>query len=239
MATDAPTYNPTDQANKPGDGPLRVGGQPVAESLTPQEQQNLPSTQNHQRVRQGPGLKLVRDLWEGAEKVRDMGHEYLPQAPGEDAANYAIRLKRSVYHNFYRRTVEGLTGLIFRKDPVLGEDVPPLIAEHWENIDLCGTHGDVFLRDTCLGAAPGCAPSTTALSLSSTGELVGGTWLPALSASMPPRRAPRPHHPPAQPGCTASAPARHAAAGAWRPRRPARRPTAPAAGPAVPGRCRG
>jgi len=40
---------------------------------------------------------------------------------------------------------------------------------------------DLFLRDTCLGAAPGCTPGTTALSLSSTGELVGGPGLPALS----------------------------------------------------------
>jgi Tol biopolymer transport system component len=42
---------------------------------------------------------------------------------------------------------------------------------------------DLFLRDTCLGAASGCVPSTTALSLSSVGELVGGAWLPALSDS--------------------------------------------------------
>jgi archaellum component FlaF (FlaF/FlaG flagellin family) len=43
------------------------------------------------------------------------------------------------------------------------------------------TVDDLFLRDTCLGAAPGCTPSTTALSLSSAGELVGGLWAPALS----------------------------------------------------------
>jgi len=43
------------------------------------------------------------------------------------------------------------------------------------------TVNDLFLRDTCLGATAGCTPRTTALSLSSTGELVGGPWLPALS----------------------------------------------------------
>lgn len=159
MATDTtPTYDPRDQANKPGDGPLRVGGQAPTESLTPQTEQNLPSTQNHQRKRQEAGLKLVRDLWDGPERVRDMGHEYLPQAPGEDAANYAIRLKRSVFHNFYRRSVEGLTGLIFRKDVTLGEDVPPQIVEHWENIDQAGMHGTVFARELvqdalCVGGA--------------------------------------------------------------------------------------
>lgn len=47
--------------------------------------------------------------------------------------------------------------------------------------DDVNTVDDLFLRDTCLGAAPGCTPSTTALSLSSAGELVGGLWSPALS----------------------------------------------------------
>jgi hypothetical protein len=40
---------------------------------------------------------------------------------------------------------------------------------------------DLFLRDTCLGAAPGCTPSTTALSFSDSGELVGGASNSALS----------------------------------------------------------
>jgi hypothetical protein len=102
---------------------------------------------NHQRKRQARALKLVRDLWAGAERIRDAAQEYLPQAPAEDGINYSNRLERSVFHGFYRRAVEGLTGLIYRKDPVLGEDVPTIIAEHWENIDLAGTHGDVFLRD--------------------------------------------------------------------------------------------
>ncbi len=146
MPTQAPTYDPTDQANKPGDGPLRVGGQSV-ESLTPNDKSNLPSTPNHERKRQERGLTLVRDMYAGPERIRDAGTTYLPKAPGEDSANYNARLERSVFHGFFRRAVEGLTGLIYRTDPVLGEDVPELIAGHWENLDLAGTHGDVFLRD--------------------------------------------------------------------------------------------
>jgi hypothetical protein len=52
-----------------------------------------------------------------------------------------------VFFNATRLTVEGLTGYVFRKDPVLGEDVPPAIVAHWENIDNAGTHGDVFCRE--------------------------------------------------------------------------------------------
>jgi hypothetical protein len=51
--------------------------------------------------------------------------------------------------------VEGLAGLIFAKDPQLGEDVPVVIrgdettVGHWEDLDGEGTHGDVFARDLC------------------------------------------------------------------------------------------
>jgi len=146
MAANLPTYDPTNSGNKPGDGPLRVGGQPAAD-LTVALKENNPATMSHARERQALGLTLVRDVWEGAEKVRSCGPTYLPQAPGEDGPNYNIRLARSVFHNFFRRTVEGLVGLIYRKDPVLGDDVPPQIREQWENLDMAGTHGDVFLRE--------------------------------------------------------------------------------------------
>jgi hypothetical protein len=57
-----------------------------------------------------------------------------------------LRLARAVLFNVYRRTCEVLTGYVFQKDPVLGDDVPPLIREHAENIDQQGTHFDVFAR---------------------------------------------------------------------------------------------
>jgi len=90
---------------------------------------------------------VVRDLFAGNERVKDKGSTYLPKAPGEDPQNYGTRLQRSVFFNVFRHTIEGLAGFVFRKDPVLSEDVPPAIAEAWENIDLAGTHGDVFARD--------------------------------------------------------------------------------------------
>jgi predicted phage terminase large subunit-like protein len=43
-------------------------------------------------------------------------------------------------------TIEGLVGQVFRRDPVLSDDVPPLIVEHAENIDNSGTHLDIFAR---------------------------------------------------------------------------------------------
>lgn len=151
-----PTYDPTNAGNRPGDGPLRVGG--VATGL-PQAEGNLPSTPSKAVKAQQPALEICRDLSGGNEKVKARGSVYLPQNPGEDPKNYSVRLARSVFFNVFGKTVEGLTGFVFAKDPILGNDVPAVIRGdkatdtttaiegHWENIDLAGTHGDVFCRD--------------------------------------------------------------------------------------------
>lgn len=141
-----PTYDPTNVGNAPGNGPLRAGGtSPSSPVLSPAD---LPSTKSKAAAKQEAALEIARDLWEGPEKVRDQGPKYLPKAPGEEPAAYSERLTRSVFFNMFAAAIEGLVGFVFRKDPELGDDVPPVIAEtHWENIDLAGTHGDVFLRD--------------------------------------------------------------------------------------------
>ena len=146
MALPFPSYDPTDYGNQPGDGPLRVGGQ-SASSLPVSDKANLPSTLSPAAERQQAALILVRDLAEGPDRVRDKAQTYLPKAPGEDAQNYRVRLARSVFFNAFGQTVRGLTGFVFRRDPVMGDDVPPAIRDHAENIDNAGTHIDVFLRE--------------------------------------------------------------------------------------------
>ena len=135
--------DPTIYGKEPGRGPLRAGGQPGTTVLT---EANRPSTRSRAVQRQALGLGIVRDLEAGAERVRERAGTYLPQNPAEDGENYAVRLERSVFHNFFRRTAEGLTGLVFRVDPWMNEDVPAKIVEHWEAIDGAGQHGDVFCR---------------------------------------------------------------------------------------------
>lgn len=139
--------DPTDFGNRPGDGPLRAGGQPAPENLGTRKANDLPSTRSKASKRQRAATKLVTTLWGGQDEVHKAGNSLLPQNPGEDPIEYNRRKARSVFHNFFRRSVEGMVGLIFRVDPQLSEDVPAPIVEHWENIDMAGTHGDVFLRD--------------------------------------------------------------------------------------------
>jgi hypothetical protein len=144
MLNPASLADPRNANNRPGEGPLRSGGQPGSVAVADKD---LPSTPSPLAKRQGAALEMVRDLWGGTDQMRERGLVYLPKAPGEDASNYNTRLQRSVLVNYFRRTVEGLVGLIYRKAPKLGEDVPAAIRQHWENIDLAGTHGDVFARE--------------------------------------------------------------------------------------------
>jgi hypothetical protein len=147
-----PDTDPANVGNRPGDGPLRPGG--VAISGIPTDQKNLPSTLSPAAAKQQNALTIVRDVWGGTETVRARQNAYLPQAPGEEPQNYQARLKGTVFFNAFRSAIEGLTGFVFRRDPMFGDDVPAQIrgdqngkGGHWENIDNAGTHGDVFIRE--------------------------------------------------------------------------------------------
>jgi hypothetical protein len=65
------------------------------------------------------------------------GEGYLPKLAGEDETEYASRIKRADFFNATWRTIAGLTGMAFRKDPAV--DVPAAIEPFLEDIDLAGS----------------------------------------------------------------------------------------------------
>lgn len=97
--------------------------------------------------RQRPALKLVRDVFGGTDSLREEASRYLPQHVMEGSDEYAQRKKRAVLFNAYKRTVQAMVGMVFRRDPILDDDVPARIAQHAENIDLQGRALTVFARD--------------------------------------------------------------------------------------------
>jgi hypothetical protein len=92
-------------------------------------------------------VELVRDVFGGTPSLRDKAKSYLPQFPREADGSWEDRRKTSVVYNALKRTVRGLTGMVFRRDPVIGDDVPEEIREHLEDIDLQGRALHVFARD--------------------------------------------------------------------------------------------
>lgn len=119
------------------------------------DKKDRPDTPNHATVVMTPDLELIRDVSRGTSSLRAQGKRYLPQAPAERTDDYRIRLNRAVFFNAFTRTIAGLTGMVFRRDPVLGEDVPVRIVEESESIDDAGTHLAVFTKSVfadCLEA---------------------------------------------------------------------------------------
>lgn len=92
--------------------------------------------------------ELCRDVRGGTKAIRADPEEYIIRSPNETDDGYKDRANRVEVFPAFRITVDGLTGIVFRKNPELQEDVPQLIQDHWENIDNGGMHGDVFAKQT-------------------------------------------------------------------------------------------
>jgi hypothetical protein len=73
------------------------------------------------------GWKIVRDVSGGTLHLRESKSEYLPVEPAEDFRDFSIRLSRAIFFNAFERTLHGLVGMVFRKEPKLGKDVPEII----------------------------------------------------------------------------------------------------------------
>jgi hypothetical protein len=104
-----------------------------------------------------PDWELVNDLFVGTPAVAAKGEKYLPKSDAEYKDDYAVRLKYATLWEAFPRTIEGHTGMVFRKSPVFADDVPPIIGTNdrkkktecdTENIDNAGSHFDVFTKRT-------------------------------------------------------------------------------------------
>jgi hypothetical protein len=110
------------------------------------EAKNTPDFTNAAYKRMSPAWTLLTDVLAGQDTIRVAGKTYLPQETGELDEDYKNRLNRSLFFEDYRDCVVNLTGMVFRKSPTLGEDVPEQLKTLTENIDNAGTHLDVFLQ---------------------------------------------------------------------------------------------
>ena len=94
----------------------------------------------------------------GQRKIRDAGETYLPRYEGEEGSataitsEYGSRLNRTFLVNFYKDAVQNLVGRIFAQPLVFSEDTPDAILAIWENIDDCGTNGNIFVQRVAIDA---------------------------------------------------------------------------------------
>lgn len=90
---------------------------------------------------------LPRTLMGGTRAMRAAGETYLPKEPKESKDAYGNRLARSTLFNAFKRTVKGIVGKVFARDPVLSEGTPESIKDWSEDIDMMGRNLATFASD--------------------------------------------------------------------------------------------
>ena len=110
-------------------------------------EQNQPNYECKLHGEMKPDWERIADLSAGTMALRSKATIYSPQFPKEPDDVYADRAASAVLYPAFSDSVEGLVGLVFRKDPQLADDVPQRIKDECENIDLMGTHWTVFAKE--------------------------------------------------------------------------------------------
>ena len=87
-----------------------------------------------------------RTLSAGQRAVKAEKDKYLPKLGGQTDPQYLAYLKRASYFNAAGRTVQGLVGVVFRKEPVVS--VPKPLEPFIENVTVEGASLEAFARGT-------------------------------------------------------------------------------------------
>jgi hypothetical protein len=101
-------------------------------------------TQHPQYEEYAPVWKRARDAAEGERAIHKAGAEYLPKLIGETEPQYKARKQRTPFFGAYWRTISGLKGMLFRKDPQI--QAPAGIADYLEDVDMAGNPLDMFAQ---------------------------------------------------------------------------------------------
>ncbi len=92
-------------------------------------------------------MKLSDALLGGTKAMRKAAEEYLPREEGESDDKYNARVKRTVLFEAYSRTIEKLTGEVFRDAVSVSEDTDEDVKEWLQDIDKKGNDVTVFLSE--------------------------------------------------------------------------------------------
>lgn len=100
-----------------------------------------------------PQWQRCRDARAGSDAIKNKGVIYLPAPSGfqNDPLQYAAYKTRAMFYAATERTVEGMTGLVLRRDPVI--EVPPEVEADMEDITLaCQSFDSLLLEilDDCI-----------------------------------------------------------------------------------------
>lgn len=90
--------------------------------------------------------EIFEDVCHGTLRLREKRKKYLPKFPAESDEDYRFRAETATCFNLTEKTVNVMTGLVFKEGVKLAQDVDTELVLLAENIDNSGTHLDVFAR---------------------------------------------------------------------------------------------
>ncbi len=91
-----------------------------------------------------PKWTYVDAVLGGTYAMRKAAENLLSQFPAEHDDVYEERVASATSDGDYKDTLDGLVGMVFAKPVTVGKNVPAQIVANFENIDLRGTHFNVF-----------------------------------------------------------------------------------------------
>lgn len=78
----------------------------------------------------------LRDCVAGQEAIHEKGVKYLAKLSGQSDAEYKAYKERAAFYNATGRTVDGLSGMVFRKEPIV--NVPDGLKPYLDDVTLNG-----------------------------------------------------------------------------------------------------
>ena len=78
----------------------------------------------------------LRDCVAGQESIHEKGVKYLPRLSGQSDNDYKAYKARAAFYNATGRTVDGLSGMVFRKEPTI--NVPAGLKPYLNDVTLNG-----------------------------------------------------------------------------------------------------
>jgi len=91
-------------------------------------------------------FQLARDLDKGRKAMIKAEVKYLPKEPKEKPKAYEVRLHRTDFYPGFSECLDDLTGAVFKRDIMLGEDATEEQKKFLENVDLEGNNLSVFAK---------------------------------------------------------------------------------------------
>lgn len=93
-----------------------------------------PDTQHSEYSTGLPRWTKCRDVIDGEDAVHAAGERYLPKLSGQETSDYKAYVMRSPFYNATARTIDGLVGMLFRKEPAV--DAPAAMQSILDDITL-------------------------------------------------------------------------------------------------------